>query len=134
MEEIAAIGETFKVKRKELSLSLDDVESSTSIRSSYLLAIEEGRIAQELSPVYVRGFIRQYATFLGLDAEALMRDYPKLFQSGGEKHAFDYGIGTLEMRGAQGGSTKWLPNAMWGAVAIGLLVSAYFLCKAIGLF
>ena len=132
MEDIQAIGELFKGKRKEMSLSLKDVENSTSIRTNYLASIEEGKVASELSPVYVRGFIRQYATFLGLDIEKLTREYPKLFHGGGEKHSFDYGIGTLEMRGSQGGGVKWLPNLMWAGVAVVVFVLAYFLARALG--
>lgn len=132
MEDVQIIGELFKGKRKELSLSLKDVENSTSIRTNYLAAIEEGRVASQLSPVYVRGFIRQYATFLGLDTEQLMREYPKLFHGAGEKHSFDYGIGTLEMRGSQSGGVKWLPNLMWAGIAVVIFGLAYFLARSLG--
>ncbi len=42
-EELKRVGDVFRQKRKQLNLSLKEVENSTSIRSSYLEAIEEVR-------------------------------------------------------------------------------------------
>ena len=98
------VGETFRTKREELNLSLKEVESSTSIRAHYLEAIEEGSIEKFLSTVYMYGFMRQYAVFLGLDIEIMAREHPEVFRLPNAKHEFDFGIGTLERRpGSSGG-------------------------------
>ena len=128
------MGEVFKAKRKELNLSLKEVENSTSIRSTYLGAIEEGKKDKFLSPVYMLGFISQYAKFLGIEKEKIVCEYLKSFEETAERHDFAYGIGTLEARGAHGGGVKWLPNLIWATLCALILVLAYFFSKYLGLF
>lgn len=131
-EEIKRVGVLLKTKRKELHLSLKEVENSTSIRSSYLEAIEDGRINEFISSVYALGFIKQYASFLGLDMERIMHEHPMAFKMPAEKHEFSYGIGTLEVRGSMGGGVKWFPNLMWAGVSVAVIVIAWYLAKYLG--
>ncbi|GAB4191267.1 MAG: hypothetical protein Tsb0015_13040 [Simkaniaceae bacterium] len=132
-EELKKIGKIFKAKREEMNLSLKEVENSTSIRISYLESIEEGRVERFLSSIYAMGFIRQYAIFLGLDIEQIIREYPEAFQLPNEKHDFAYGIGTLEVRGSMSGGVKWLPNLIWAGVSAVVLVMAWYLVKYLGI-
>lgn len=128
VDEIKEIGETFKKRRKELNLSLKEVENATSIRINYLQSIEDGDMDKLISPVYAQGFMRQYANFLGMDGETIIREHPEIFNRH-ELQEFSYGIGTLEMRGNPGASAKWVPNALWIS-AFGLLfVVAWYLAK-----
>lgn len=131
-EDINRVGEILKTKRKELNLSLKEVENSTSIRSGYLEAIEEGRINQFISTIYAVGFFRQYAAFLGLDPELMMKENPTAFKLPAEKHEFSYGIGTLEVRGSMGGGVKWFPNLIWAGVSAIVIVIAWYLAKYLG--
>jgi len=94
------IGEIFRTKRKELGLSLKEVENSTSIRTSFLEAIEDGKSDQLIASVYSSGFIRQYASFLGLDSDRLMQNFPRVFAKSEQKHEFSYGVGRLRCVGA----------------------------------
>jgi cytoskeletal protein RodZ len=130
--ELKSVGELFKAKRQELNVSLKEAENATSIRSSYLEAIEEGEIDQYISGVYALGFMKQYAQFLGVDIEHMIRQNPQVFHMPAEKHEFSYGIGTLEVRGSMGGGIKWLPNLLWIAVAAFVLVIAWYLAKFLG--
>ena len=127
-EELMTLGDTLKQKRKERNLSLKEVENATSIRMNYLQAIEEGDLNKLISPVYAQGFIRQYATFVGLDSEAIIREHPEIFNRQ-EDQEFSYGIGTLESRGNPGASVKWVPNAVWIAVFVAVLVSAWYFAR-----
>ena len=133
-EDLKWVGELLKAKRGEMNLSLKEVENSTSIRSSYLEAIEEGEIGSYISGVYALGFMKQYAQFLGVDMEGIMRENPAAFRMPVGKHEFNYGIGTLEVRGSMGGGVKWLPSLLWAAGAAGILVAAWFLAKMLGVF
>ena len=126
------VGEILRAKRDEVKISLKEIESSTSIRVSYLEAIEEGNVQKFLSNVYIDGFMRQYAAFLGLDIEKLSRDFPEAFNTPNEKHEFAYGIGTLEKRGSISGGVKWMPNLLWMGGAFGVLLLAWWLAKALG--
>ena len=131
-EDIKKLGQIFKARRGEMKLSIKEIENATSIRSNYLEAIEEGRVDQFLSSVYTFGFIHQYANYLGLDIEKMKKEFPAAFKPKAEKHEFDYGIGTLEMRGAVGGGVRWLPNLIWGGVSIAVLVIAWYAAKYLG--
>ncbi len=131
-EELKRVGTLLKSKRKELNLTLKEVENSTSIRSSYLEAIEEGKIGEFISGVYALGFMKQYANFLGIDMETMIQENPHVFRMPAEKHEFSYGIGTLEVRGSMGGGVKWLPNLLWAAAAALVLVVAWYLAKFLG--
>lgn len=133
-DDLKKLGELFQAKRQENNLSLKEVENSTSIRASYLEAIEHGKTENTLSSVYVTGFIRQYATFLGLDVDKIVKDFPTIFDSPAQKHDFSYGIGTLEMRGSMGGGVKWLPNLVWAGITAVILAAAWYLSKYLGIF
>lgn len=56
-------------------LQVNEVASRLHIRAKYIQAIEDG--APELMPgkVYARGYIANYAEFLGLDGEAIAMEY-----------------------------------------------------------
>ena len=127
-----SLGETFKNRRKEMNVSLKEAENATSIRTSYLHSIEEGDVSKLISPVYAQGFVKQYAAFLGLDGEKIVRDNPHLFNKH-ESQEFSYGIGTLEVRGNPGAGVKWFPNAIWVVVSVLVLVSAWYLARFLDL-
>ncbi len=131
-EDIKRVGEMFRTKREEMHLSLKEVENATSIRQTYLQAIEDGKAVQFLSPVYALGFIKQYASFLGFDAEQILRDYPAAFKMRAEKHDFAYGIGTLEMRNSPASGVRWKPNLLWGALSLFIIVAAWYFAKFLG--
>ncbi|MCB1111834.1 MAG: helix-turn-helix domain-containing protein [Chlamydiales bacterium] len=124
----SSVGQQFKQRRKERNLSLKEAENATSIRMSYLQAIEEGEMHKLISPVYALGFVKQYASYLGLDGDQLVREHPELFAKP-QKQYFDYGIGTLEMRGNPGAGVKWLPNTVWVAVFFVMLIAAWFVAR-----
>ncbi|MDR2720847.1 MAG: helix-turn-helix domain-containing protein [Puniceicoccales bacterium] len=69
-------GEQFAVTRAALGLSIGEAASKTKIRAEYLELIENGDLNLELPVVYIRGFVRNYAKFLRLDVEAVMRECP----------------------------------------------------------
>ena len=128
-EELRRLGAVLKNKRTEKNLSLKEVENATSIRQNHLESIEEGTLSDQLSGIYALGFTKQYATFLGMEVDQLMRD----IRIPGEKHEFSYGIGTLEKRGSQSGGIKWFPNLMWAGLSAVVLALAWYLAKALGL-
>lgn len=65
------IGAVLKSAREARQITIDAVANQTLIRSSLLKAMELGDMAQLPEPVYIRGLIRRYGDFLGLDGEAL---------------------------------------------------------------
>lgn len=128
-EERKAFGEIFAKRRKEMNLSLKEVENAISIRLNNLQAIEEGQLGKLISPVHAQGFIKQYAAFLGVDGDKIIKEGGRSLQLPHLKQEFSYGIGTLEARGSQSGGVKWLPNALWFLVGAAILTSAWLLAK-----
>jgi cytoskeletal protein RodZ len=59
-------------QRELMGLSLGDVERHTHIRIHYIQALETGDIGHLPSPVQGRGMLSNYASFLGLDTEAIL--------------------------------------------------------------
>ena len=69
------VGDILRSEREKQRLTIKDVENETSIRALYIEAIEKGDQKALPNEVYVKGFIRNYADFLHLDADALARQY-----------------------------------------------------------
>jgi cytoskeletal protein RodZ len=133
-ESLKKMGEKFRGKREEMSLTLKEVENATSIRMVYLQAIEEGRVDHFISNVYALGFIRQYGNFLGFENEKLSKEFPEALRLPPEKQDFAYGIGTLEMRGSPHGGIRWLPNIIWASAFVLLAIAAWYFAKFVGVF
>lgn len=119
-----AFGQLFRQRREEQGISKRDVEQATSIREQHITAVEEGEFDQLFSAVHAKGFVSQYANFLGLDGDSLIRENPSLFPKA-KQQDFTYGIGTLEARGHPGGGVAWLPNAVLFAVSFFILFAAW---------
>lgn len=61
--------------REALGISLIEAERATKIRRKYLEAIEAGDFAQLPDGPPSRGFIKNYARYLGLDSERSLSDF-----------------------------------------------------------
>lgn len=70
------IGERLRSARQALGLSLEEIESITHIRRSYLDALEREAFESLPGPTYTRGFLRAYAACLGLPPQDLLDRYP----------------------------------------------------------
>lgn len=73
--EDAMIGDIFRQEREKKQITLKDVESETNIRTLYLEAIEKGDYDVIHGEVYLKGFIKTYAKFLGLDYKDILNKY-----------------------------------------------------------
>lgn len=69
------IGELLRKTREEKQLSLDKAVQETSIRKAYLEAVEKNDFTAIPGEVFVKGIIRTYGNFLGLDGEQLVQEY-----------------------------------------------------------
>ncbi|MCX6826834.1 MAG: DUF4115 domain-containing protein [candidate division Zixibacteria bacterium] len=67
------IGDILRKRRIELGKDLSKIAEETRVLEKYLLAIEDGNIAEFFSPVYYGLFTRSYAKELGIDADELFR-------------------------------------------------------------
>jgi cytoskeletal protein RodZ len=85
----ASPGAILKRCREYHDLSLEDAEESTKIGANYLMALEEDQVSQFSSLAYLKGFLRIYSTYLGLNPDDMIRLYEKLYsaRSGGGGHS-----------------------------------------------
>ncbi|MEF8889139.1 MAG: helix-turn-helix domain-containing protein, partial [Desulfohalobiaceae bacterium] len=74
------IGQTLKKERKRQQLSLEDVYATTKIGMDILRGIEEADLDQMPHLVYARGFIRNYADFLGLSGEDMVQAFDEAME------------------------------------------------------
>jgi cytoskeletal protein RodZ len=70
------LGETLRSARVSKSLTLEDAERVTRIPRKYLEALELENFSVLPAPVYARGFLRSYSTYLGLRSEDLLPFFP----------------------------------------------------------
>jgi len=80
------IGPTLREARSRRKVDLSEVEAAIKIRVRYLQAMENEEWDALPGGAYTRGFIRTYASYLGLDGERLADDYRRATGSqGGER-------------------------------------------------
>lgn len=68
-------GDFLKKTRQDKNMSLSEISKATRIGMNYLLAIEEENLSVFPARVYLKGFLRQYAKYLGLDPEKTALGY-----------------------------------------------------------
>ncbi|MBW2276585.1 MAG: helix-turn-helix domain-containing protein [Deltaproteobacteria bacterium] len=61
--------------RRERNVELIDISNRAKISKSYLKAIEEERFEELPAPVFIRGFVTEYARFLKIDPQRAVRDF-----------------------------------------------------------
>ena len=69
------VGDILRREREKQGLTIVDIEKGTSIRGLYIEHIERGNIGELPGLVYAKGFVRNYAKFLRLNAEALVQQF-----------------------------------------------------------
>lgn len=69
---MSEIGEILKKAREKKGITIQQAEEETKIRTKYLLALEEENYDQIPGKVYVRGFLNNYASYLGLNSQELL--------------------------------------------------------------
>ena len=63
------IGHLLERARQRRGVSLEEAEKATMIRKDYLQRLESDDHSAMPEPIYVRGFVKAYATYLGLDGD-----------------------------------------------------------------
>jgi len=71
----ADIGEALRAIREHRGFSLEDLAEATRVKANYLAALEDMRLELLPSRPFTIGYIRAYATALGLDPEAAVERF-----------------------------------------------------------
>jgi len=73
--ELATFGEELRREREIRGISLKEIADATKISKRFLEAIERNDHKTLPAPVFTRGFVREYARYLGLNAEEIVNRY-----------------------------------------------------------
>lgn len=74
-EQLINIGAYLRDLRKEKGADVDEVANQIFIRPALVKAIETGDWESLPEPVFVQGFIRRYADYLGLDGQEIAQQF-----------------------------------------------------------
>jgi len=90
MDEFLDLGSKLKQVRESKGISLEDVQSETKIPIDILRSIERDETIRKLSPIYLKGFLKIYAKFLGVELTAEKKTYsvPSSFEPEKKTSAF----------------------------------------------
>ena len=78
------IGNSLREARLRQGLDFPELEQGTKIRGKYLRALEDEHFDQLPSSTYIKGFLRTYANYLGLDGQLYVDEYNVRYASGDE--------------------------------------------------
>ena len=83
------IGNSLHEARSRRGIDFPEAELATKIRGKYLRALEDERFELLPAQTYIKGFLRTYAEYLGLDGQLYVDEYNSRFGGGddGESRA-----------------------------------------------
>lgn len=76
------IGNSLRETRLRQEFDFPELEHATKIRAKYLRALEDERFELLPSHTYVKGFLRSYAEYLGLDGQLYVDEYNSRYVTG----------------------------------------------------
>ena len=74
------VGEILKKERLSKKITFEDIEKNLRIRKKFLIALEENSWEKLPSLTYIKGFLKNYSSFLGLDSEELLAIFRREYQ------------------------------------------------------
>ena len=124
------IGNSLREARLRQGLEFPELEQATKIRGKYLRALEEEQFEVLPAQTYVKGFLRSYADYLGLDGQLYVDEFNSRYVRGeleeeGQQQPFRPRTGS-----SQHSSTFWSRAVMLTLAAIaGLTVFVFLAAK-----
>jgi len=115
---VPSLGDSLRQQREKRGITLDQAAADTRIREKFLKALEDGDLQSLPGAVYTKGFLRNYAEYLGLDDEESVVQFHQ--ERGGPpaetKRRF------APMKPVGGRSLVFTPTVFVPVVVIGLIV------------
>jgi hypothetical protein len=119
------IGNSLREARVRQQLELSEVELATKIRSRYLRALEEENFETLPAQTYVKGFLRTYADYLGLDGQLYVDEFNSRFGDGEEPYEPVVARRTPQVgRHHRRLERRWVAFALAGIAAVVVFVIA----------
>ncbi len=93
--EPGSFGHWLRRQRELREISLRDIADRTKISLRYLEAMEEDRFDLLPAPVFAKGFLREYARYVGLSPDEVVNHWLSVQPSGDDEHAADAASSTV---------------------------------------
>jgi Helix-turn-helix domain/RodZ C-terminal domain len=120
------IGNSLREARVRQGLDYPQVELATKIRAKYIHALEDEQFDVLPAQPYVKGFLRTYAEFLGLDGQLYVDEYNSRFFSDGFDEVPQRRIASPRIRQERSVERKVLLLALLGiAVVTAIVIGAW---------
>lgn len=114
-----SVGSILKTARGKKGLAFKQIQQEIKIHPRFLQALERGDYSVFASPVHIKGFLRTYARFLGLDEKEVMAFFRREYD---EKRAQKE---VSRVKPLSGPRVFWTPG--WIVGAVGALLVFVFL-------
>ncbi len=120
------IGNSLREARLRQGLDFPEIEQRTKIRGKYLRALEEEQFDLLPGETYVKGFLRSYSEYLGLDGQLYVDEFNSRYVTGEEEPPIrPTRSESLGRRGrGRGGESRGIVLALAGIAAVTALVIA----------
>jgi hypothetical protein len=122
------IGTSLREARLRRQIEFAEAEYGTKIRSKYLRALEDERFELLPSHTYIKGFLRSYADYLGLDGQLYVDEYNSRYVVGEEDAPVRVArrVPAARARRAERRESKLVVLALLGiAIVTSLLIAAW---------
>jgi cytoskeleton protein RodZ len=114
------IGNSLREARLRQGLEIPRIEADTKIRGKYLRALEEEQFEVLPGDTYVKGFLKTYADYLGLDGQLYLDEFNSRFAAAEEIAVAQ--SATPRRRGRRRVESNFVVVALAGIVAVTVLV------------
>jgi cytoskeletal protein RodZ len=84
---VFAIGSSLREARLRQGLEYPEIEQATKIRAKHLKALEDEQFELLPAQTYVKGFLRTYAEYLGLDGQLYVDEFNSRYATGEDEPA-----------------------------------------------
>jgi cytoskeletal protein RodZ len=85
------LGGTLRKARERKGVTLVEAQQTTKVRQAFLAALENDDYSILPPAVYVRGFIKNYATYLGLDSQICVQAFDEMMEAAAAGYEPYYG-------------------------------------------
>jgi hypothetical protein len=116
------IGSSLREARLRQGLDFPEVEQRTKIRGKYLRALEDEEFDVLPAQTYVKGFLRNYAEYLGLDGQLYVDEFNSRYVVGGEDDHLPPRPRRSQVRRAPRIQSRILVLTLLGIAAVALIV------------
>lgn len=118
-----SVGELLRLEREAQGKTIEDVAKVTKMSALTISALEDDRFSALPAPVYVKGHLRTYARFLGLDENQIVEKYLRFTQQQEHEEMDEWDAVELELHEEkQRAGRRWIWIAAVVAAVVVLIV------------